>query len=340
MGEMQAKLNLDLMRSVAVLAVFIDHVTLLAGVDVLHGWNLRWLGVFGVYLFFVHTCLVLMWSLERRPHTLDFYVRRIFRIYPLAIFTVLLAIALRLPYFDPHILSFGLIFSNLFLIQNLWIHENLLGVFWSLPLEVDMYLLLPALFLFARKESAIWPFLVFWAFACAADHATYGRQGGNGLFAVIPHFLPGIMAYVGFKRYRPRLPAGLFAVLLVLLLAFFEYRPSVVQGWFVCLALGLLLPHFRDLKNSIVAKVSHTIATYSYGIYLLHLVALWFGFVLLKGHSLWLRMFVTLSTLALMSWASYHFIESPFMHLGSRVANRLQTRFGTSRAEEYGLDLA
>ena len=337
---MQTKWNLDLMRSAAVLAVFIDHLTLLAGVDVFHGWNLRWLGVFGVYLFFVHTCLVLMWSLERRPHTLDFYVRRVFRIYPLAIITVLITIVFHVPYFDFHLLSFGLIFTNLLLIQNLWIHGNVLGVFWSLPLEVDMYLLLPALFIFARKERAIWPFLVFWGFACAASRATYGPEGGNGLYAVIPHFLPGIMAYIGFKRNKPRLPAALFPLLLVLLLAFFEYHPSVRQGWFVCLALGLLLPQFRDLTNPIVARVSHTIATYSYGIYLLHLFALWFGFVMLKGHSLALRMSVTLSTLAVMSWVSYHFIESPFMHLGSRVANRLQTRFGTNRNEEYGLDLA
>ena len=46
-------------------------------------------------MFFVHTALVLMWSLDRRPHILDFYIRRIFRIYPLAIFAVLCALLVR-----------------------------------------------------------------------------------------------------------------------------------------------------------------------------------------------------------------------------------------------------
>ena len=53
--------NLDFMRSLAVAVVFIDHATLAAGINFFHSWDLRWLGDFGVYLFFVHTCLVLMW---------------------------------------------------------------------------------------------------------------------------------------------------------------------------------------------------------------------------------------------------------------------------------------
>jgi peptidoglycan/LPS O-acetylase OafA/YrhL len=45
--------------------------------------KLWFIGLLGVSLFFVHTTLVLMWSLERDPHPLRFDVRRAFRIYPL-----------------------------------------------------------------------------------------------------------------------------------------------------------------------------------------------------------------------------------------------------------------
>ena len=340
MESMQTHHNLDFMRTLAVCLVFIDHATLFANIRMFHGWDLRWLGVFGVYLFFVHTCLVLMWSLERRPHTLDFYVRRVFRIYPLAIFTVLLVIGLRLKIYDSSALSLGTVFSNLLLAQNLWVHENIIGVLWSLPLELQMYLVLPVLFLFARRERTIWPFLVFWLFTCAAAIALYGSHGGNGLYGVIPHFLPGVIAYLGFKRWPARLPAASFPLLLLGLLCFFQYAPSPRQGWIICLALGLALPFFRDFRNKILIRVSHTVATYSYGIYLLHIVCLYLGFFVLKGHSFWIRMGVTLSTLALSSWAAYHFIEQPMVKIGSRAANRLQVKFGTDYKSDYGLDLA
>jgi len=57
-------------------------------------------GLFGVLIFFVHTCLVLMYSMERSGlngsslHK-DFYIRRVFRIYPLSILAVGVAVALQ-----------------------------------------------------------------------------------------------------------------------------------------------------------------------------------------------------------------------------------------------------
>ena len=53
--------NLDFLRSVAVLLVVYAHTLLYCGRLDLIGWA----GLIGVCLFFVHTSLVLMWSLER-----------------------------------------------------------------------------------------------------------------------------------------------------------------------------------------------------------------------------------------------------------------------------------
>ena len=59
------------------------------------------IGTFGVLIFFVHTSLVLMYSMERsdmRGEALfaNFYIRRIFRIYPLSVLAVLVAVMLKL----------------------------------------------------------------------------------------------------------------------------------------------------------------------------------------------------------------------------------------------------
>jgi peptidoglycan/LPS O-acetylase OafA/YrhL len=74
--------NLDFLRSVAVLLVLADHLTRHYHLD-----RFSSLGLFGVLLFFVHTSLVLMYSMQRSHLTgiglfKDFYIRRFFRIYP------------------------------------------------------------------------------------------------------------------------------------------------------------------------------------------------------------------------------------------------------------------
>ena len=80
--------NLDVLRAIAVLFVFVGHLFdfWFGGAAVLGDW-LHGMTRMGVILFFVHTSLVLMRSLERlapgNPHFMrEFYIRRIFRIYP------------------------------------------------------------------------------------------------------------------------------------------------------------------------------------------------------------------------------------------------------------------
>ena len=88
--------NLDFLRSVAVLLVFFSHFfSLLLGKGEKWGFLFH-LGQLGVLMFFVHTCLVLMWSLERSNFQgwrlfVSFYIRRAFRLYPLSVVCVLLA---------------------------------------------------------------------------------------------------------------------------------------------------------------------------------------------------------------------------------------------------------
>ena len=61
--------NLDLLRSIAVLLVLAQHLCRRLNIDQV-GWMPTTWGVFGVLLFFVHTCLVSMYSLQRSELTL------------------------------------------------------------------------------------------------------------------------------------------------------------------------------------------------------------------------------------------------------------------------------
>jgi peptidoglycan/LPS O-acetylase OafA/YrhL len=101
MNSKQESTNLDFLRSVAVLCVLGFHINLYflkihyIQHDNFRGIDFHQVGQWGVLMFFVHTSLVLMFSLERMQLRyageslfVPFLTRRIFRIYPLSLFIV------------------------------------------------------------------------------------------------------------------------------------------------------------------------------------------------------------------------------------------------------------
>ena len=323
--------NLDLLRAVAVLSVVAEHTLLAYGVQTVGYWPIRWMGVVGVFLFFVHTSLVLMWSLERKPHTLDFYIRRVFRIYPLAIVAILLALVFHAPvtgsatayfHFAPPP-SVSNLLASLLLIPNLIGNYQPVSVLWSLPYEVDMYLCLPVVFFFLQRNLSVVPLLLFWGFEVAVCRPLFPGATHN-FFLAVPYFLPGVMAYVLFSRYRARLPSSLFLPALALLWAVFMRHPGWRQGDLVCLATGLGLPFFHQIRTAWLKRASHEIAKYSYGLYLAHPFAIVLGLYLMPHRPLALQLTVIVGSVAALSVAAYHGLERPLMRLGSRVAQRAE----------------
>jgi peptidoglycan/LPS O-acetylase OafA/YrhL len=175
----QDSTNLDLLRSFAVLLVLFDHTLKFLGFSHFGHVDIDWIGRLGVVFFFVHTSLVLMMSLEREKllgwrRTVNFYIRRAFRLFPLSCFVVLFTFAAHIPQIAiyPHgFVSADIprlvLTSNLMLTQNLIPGDfNILGQLWSLPIELDMYLVLPLLFVLALR----WPrtfLLTAWPVAVA-----------------------------------------------------------------------------------------------------------------------------------------------------------------------------
>jgi peptidoglycan/LPS O-acetylase OafA/YrhL len=151
---MMNKPNLDLLRAVAVLFVLFSHVFRTAYG---HATPASYaMGQLGVMIFFVHTSLVLMQSLERQDASgtalfKRFYIQRICRIYPLSM-TLVLGVYFLM---DQHWTYYEL-FTNLALVQNLTYTRLMSDPLWSLPLEVQMYFMLPFLFVFFRNRPIKW----------------------------------------------------------------------------------------------------------------------------------------------------------------------------------------
>ena len=327
--------NLDFLRSVAVLSVFGSHLRhFVTGIYGIFEWRL---GQLGVLMFFVHTSLVLMMSLERSGLVgfrmfASFYIRRLFRIYPLSICCVLLV------YFTRYRPELGVDFhqwtikelaANLSLTQNLFYFDDMLRVLWSLPLEVQMYLFLPFLFLLART-TRIRNLLLLWAGCVALGLAQIHLTGRLNVIGYAPCFVPGVIAWRLITERRHQLsgllwPVALAMVSCVWFAASREF--DMYFRWAFCLLLGLAIPFFYEIPNKWLGAACKTIAKYSYGIYLTHLFTMSISFVIIRNPVLQWSAFVALAIL--LPIIAYHLIEDPGIKLGRWIAARLSEPFTT-----------
>jgi peptidoglycan/LPS O-acetylase OafA/YrhL len=346
--------NLDILRSYAVILVVGFHLAKF------FNWRFERLrvtdfGLLGVMFFFVHTTLVLMFSLERqsagRSSSLfvPFMIRRCFRIYPLAILVVTLAFLFRVPS-DLQFGGFNLLhqsipnfLANLLLIQNVTLQKANPGVLWSLPLELQMYLALPLLFRFASRAKSPWAMIAFWWFVVALWYWVGFSTGTLPLsegkirspieallkftrFA--PCFLPGIAAY---KLWRlPRLFSAwgwpvFLALCSMAFMALSGSRP-IETGWFICLAIGLGVCLFRDMRANSVTWLTKRVARYSYGIYLLHYFAIWLGFAVFRSLNLGVQITIFVTVLTILPILLYHIVEAPLTSAGVRYAEKFRMR--------------
>lgn len=314
--------------------------------------NLHDLGYWGVLMFFVHTSLVLMMSLERQPESWGrarqyaaFMVRRCFRLLPLSMTVVMLVYVLRLPlsfhsnHFQAAGFSAPLLVSNLLLVQDITRYQSIEAPLWSLPYEMQMYLCLPVLFWIARRGNSAAP--VAMLFVLAAVGATLVglavRIPRNlpfipwDLAHYVPCFLSGVIAYQLSRRFGPRLPSFLWPFFVVAVTIAFLLVAGhwawlwrwASRDWVACLILGLGIPAFRALPPGMLSRVSAEIARYSYSIYLTHFACIWLAFVKLAEAPAVERWTIFLILTLGLPIACYHLVEAPFIRLGARVAGRV-----------------
>lgn len=319
--------NLDGIRAIAVLLVVVSHLLLqlTAGVEPA-GYSYRTMGRVGVAIFFVHTTLVLMASLERQgPAPIPFYIRRIFRIYPLSIAIVLLFTLMQSASTTP--IDTAKFLSNLFLVQNITGHASFPLPLWSLPYEMQMYLVLPALYLLTRTRRAVMWASLLWAGSLLMVLTLPPGSLALKLVLYVPCFLPGVLAFVLSRQLQPRTsPLTLFGLIVVAGIIVIPMLvaagvPEMPLLWSLCLALGLTIPACREMTNAPIAKTSKLIATYSYGIYITHVLAMGAIDGLMPGPAIvqWGAMLILLPGLA---YICYHGIEKHGIALGSRLAAR------------------
>ncbi len=339
--------NLDLLRSLAVLCVMLDH---LVPTMVRHGlpvaaplvaWTAH-LGQAGVLAFFVHTSLVLMFSLDKLAHesrgregharlTARFYVRRLMRIYPLAWMAIALVLLCHLPamtWRETPPVTLSVVIANLLLVQNLVTGQSVLGPLWSLPYEVEMYVVLPALYLLARRPTGPRVLVAMIVLSSAIGLWLASVTGGRlNMVAYLPVFLCGVACHAWRRHGRAVLSARLWPVLIgALILGYAALhlqrdRPDPALGWLFGALLSLAILHSREVPPSRWhVPVAQVVARYSYGLYLLHVPVLHLVFQLWQPASLPLAVLAYFGLTAAASCLAYHLIEAPMVTLGQRLS--------------------
>jgi peptidoglycan/LPS O-acetylase OafA/YrhL len=137
------------LRGVAALCVLAGHFIMIV-------WNAipverEVLGQFGVGLFFLISGFVIPMSLVRYDVG-AFLAARALRIYPTyaAAFTITLTLIM---WYGKHNVSVGQVLSNYFLVRDLFGHEFLDGVAWTLEIEIKFYIICALLAPWLRRRA-------------------------------------------------------------------------------------------------------------------------------------------------------------------------------------------
>jgi len=186
-----------------------------------------------------------------------------------------------------------------------------------------MYLFLPFLFLLLRSTTAIWRSLMLWVLSIGIAVIALRHKEIPDLLLYVPCFLPGVIAFQLMKSKRFQLPAFLWPVVIVMLTIFFLTAPGWGFRWAACLMLGIAVPRFVPLKNPWLVAASHTIAKYSYGVYLTHFFSIWLAFEKLRSFSKAEKALVFSTCVIGLPILFYHIVEEPMINLGKRLAERI-----------------
>jgi peptidoglycan/LPS O-acetylase OafA/YrhL len=333
---------LDFLRAIAVLTVMLDHLipTMIRQGIVVPGLMQRLtehIGHAGVLAFFVHTSLVLMQSLERMSRSsehrliLRFYLRRAFRIYPLAILVILGVLALDVPQAtwratldSDH--SVTVIVANLLLLQNLITGQSVLVPLWSLPYEVEMYLVLPFLFFLASGRHGVRLVAGLLVSSWLAGYAVRIIANGHmNLFAYIPCFLSGVLCYALRDRLRQRFSGAAWVAFALGLITAFCVIYMLLQppmywfAWAYALLLGLAINLFAEFRSPWLKWLSLRAATYSYGLYLLHVPALYLVYLVWEPSSVVLGIVAFFALSFGGAIVVFHTVEAPMIAFGRRL---------------------
>lgn len=336
---------LDFYRFVAALGVFIFHLKL---IDT--GISPAWNGSYGLFvdMFFILSGFVISYSYPSDARGVRAYsrfmIRRIARIYPLHLLSLLVFVVLIGVGLERTARSTPLDFLyNLLLLQAWGVTDHLSfnSPSWSISAEFFCYLIFPLLMLFARKLHPLILAVIVAALYLVLAHGhlpiwqersqMYGANYDYGMLRALPSFLNGILLAILFRmsqRYRQKrvVFAGIamFGISVLVLNVF--AKPDLAILLFSCAILLTAVGEsaFAEFPG---ARLLGRLGNTSYAIYMLHdavLIAVfkplwtWLG---LRPDQFGLFALACCVVLTIIADRTYAYFENPTRRLVNRLAD-------------------
>ena len=339
---MKRLLYLDTLRGIAALMVVIFHGILFLdknpASNTIQYWltNFFDLGKIGIVIFFAISGFVITWSLSNKNNLSLFWKSRILRLYPAYWISIIFALVFGggLLWNDVNYLT---IIMNLTMIQQYLGFQNILGLYWTLAIEMAFYITISTIYLSTHYNDKTFRFasIFFLMFAFILATARYI------LDIKLPVALPlglSIMFFAALlqrmiiendiiaKKYvKQYLILFIITMPIISLLAYNKnmgynetwYRYTI--SYFSALFIFILMTNWLKFSN----KIGIFIGKISYSIYLFHpIVMVSVKPLLLNVYNLF-GLFSAIVLLILLTIITativYYIIEKPFIKLSKKL---------------------
>lgn len=345
----------DSIRGIAALAVIYIHIAEVAHKNGFTSNSLEYylfyffaeyfdLGKIAVVMFFAVSGFVIPFSLLKAGNAplRGFAISRFFRLYPAYWLSMILALAI-IPLVRGDVFTLKQIIANTTMLQQFLGQQNILGVYWTLQIEIIFYIVSGMLFyvrLLHKPEGAVGAVVFFLLCTVAMGIARY--VVGIKLPVAIPLGLTvmfwgllwrhGASEQAGPHLQRLILATSLLVVAAVPVISLLSYNVDMGFGetWYrytIAYYAGMAFFALFTTKLHITHPVFVWLGAISYSVYLFGPVAQpVVEYVLpyrqLAPYPVHVTIVLTCALTVIMAYLSYRFVELPSQKFGKKLASR------------------
>ena len=297
----------------------------------------------GVPIFFTISGFLIFASYDRNQSIREYFKNRFLRIYPLIFVSTIITTILLIIFSNGRLSFKGLgiwFFGQVTLFQyytpdalRYFGVGNPNGALWTIPVELEFYLLVPILYFLNKKIGNI-SLLVLAAFSFVfytfVPHSSlpivYKKLFEVSIFFYLLHFTVGIFLYLYFNKIKKYLDnKGLlwFGIYIAFFLVFDKYlglyhdlySPNII-GVVADVILGLTILSIAYTKPGFSHKVLKG-NDYSYGVYVIHMVVINVMVELVFIQNFWF-LITGLTVIFILAFLSWRYVEKPFLALKNK----------------------